>query len=123
MGQLYKDITNEEVRWIIEKLKSNLQSIQYYERTLLARDLQLDTFSGLRDACLYLHMSEKGEEEDYQSYMIVFFQNFITQTCKSPSLRDILQEHLGYCIDNLPAKETSKSIIELLNSINYMPNI
>lgn len=121
ISQLYSDIINEEVNWILKKLEEDPAAISLYESSLLSKDLTAAHYPILKDLYIKLrsyHYSETNDE-DKKIYLAIFFKYYIFEAIKDSDIKQDLVNNFDTCFDILMNSEIKKSTITLLEKANY----
>ncbi|MCR5549991.1 MAG: hypothetical protein K6F40_03515 [Bacteroidales bacterium] len=95
---LYKQLREEETMTLLERLKEEPQDIDNLSELLLARSIGDEGYPILKSA--YLKLLEIGKDsinfdEESKTYMILFFQHFMSQSLLDNDIREDLRKNFN----------------------------
>ena len=136
LGELYKQLRNEETKALIDRLVLEPRDVGNLIHPLLARDLEEDKFGSLKEAYLKLKSETKTDEkpEDVigfvrlggtspeEDYILLFFQHFCCQSVSDDQIRPELIKGFKDTCQKAFKRDIIKSTIDLCKALSDEKN-
>lgn len=130
IGELYKKLRNEETKALLDRLVLEPRDIGNLIQPLLARDLDEDGFSKLREAYLKLKNEpeydnpEEGigaiihRDSSDEDYILLFFQHYCYQALKDDEIRPNLLKGFSENCRKAFKRDLIKTTIDICKALN-----